>query len=187
MVEIKNPTKNIAIYVYDNKNDATIGKTNADDAPILLSPEFDGWTSSTINTSTAYHGTTAWDNGSVKVTDTTFLNLTPVNGGTVTMVANWRSVDVTLPTVSKDGYICGWNTKADGSGTYYSSGGKYSSDTNSPSSVNLYAICDDFSEIYEELGENIKTGDALIIIAWVVGIGALGYSVYYFRSRKIDK
>ena len=29
-----------------------------------------------------------------------------------------------------------------------------------------------------------ETGDALILIAWVVGIGAIGYTVYYFRKRK---
>ena len=38
----------------------------------------------------------------------------------------------------------------------------------------------------DEIKENNKTGDVLIVIAWVIGIGALGYSVYYLRSRKID-
>lgn len=36
----------------------------------------------------------------------------------------------------------------------------------------------------EELDENSKTGDVLIFIAWTIGIGALAYSVYYFKSRK---
>lgn len=36
----------------------------------------------------------------------------------------------------------------------------------------------------EEVKENEKTGDALILIAWAVGIGALSYTVYYFRKKK---
>lgn len=36
----------------------------------------------------------------------------------------------------------------------------------------------------EELDKNSKTGDVLIFIAWTIGIGALAYSVYYFKSRK---
>ena len=36
----------------------------------------------------------------------------------------------------------------------------------------------------EELKENEKTGDVLIILAWVVGLCALGYTAYYFIKRK---
>lgn len=36
----------------------------------------------------------------------------------------------------------------------------------------------------KDVSESPKTGDALILIAWVVGIGAIGYTVYYFRKRK---
>lgn len=32
--------------------------------------------------------------------------------------------------------------------------------------------------------EDIKTGDVLIIFAWIVGLGALGYTAYYFIKRK---
>lgn len=34
---------------------------------------------------------------------------------------------------------------------------------------------------------NPKTGSALIFVAWVVGIGALGYAVYYFTKLKKSK
>lgn len=36
----------------------------------------------------------------------------------------------------------------------------------------------------DEIKENVKTGDNLIFVAWVVGIAALGYSVYYFRKNR---
>ncbi|MGM9876632.1 MAG: InlB B-repeat-containing protein [Bacilli bacterium] len=38
----------------------------------------------------------------------------------------------------------------------------------------------------KDVSDSPKTGDALILIAWVVGIGAIGYTVYYFRKRKED-
>ena len=34
---------------------------------------------------------------------------------------------------------------------------------------------------------NPKTGIALIITAWVVGFGALGYSAYYFMNAKKEE
>ncbi|MGN1342255.1 MAG: peptidoglycan-binding protein [Bacilli bacterium] len=36
----------------------------------------------------------------------------------------------------------------------------------------------------DEIKENVKTGDILIFVAWVVGIAALGYSVYYFKNNR---
>ena len=71
------------------------------------------------------------------------MNLTPTNSATVTMVANWEAVELTLPTVSKDGFTCKWNTKADGTGTDYSSEDKYIADEKSEVSINLYAICEE--------------------------------------------
>ena len=53
------------------------------------------------------------------------------------------------------------------------------------SDISLYAYwskIDDKSN--EDVDKNSKTGDALIFIAWTAGIGALAYSVYYFKSRK---
>lgn len=36
----------------------------------------------------------------------------------------------------------------------------------------------------KDVSESPKTGDVLILIAWAVGIGALCYTVYYFRKKK---
>ena len=180
IVEIKNPTKTVTVIGNVNKTDATVSKI----APV--EQRFAGWTSSTIDTTSAYYGGTAWTDKSTLVTDTKFKNLTTVDNGTVTLVANWTAVDITLPTVTKEGYTCNWNTKSDGKGDSYASGGKYIPTVNSDSSINLYAICEVNSKADEEVTENTKTGDALIVTAWIVGIGALGYSVYYLRSRKFN-
>lgn len=36
----------------------------------------------------------------------------------------------------------------------------------------------------DELEHNVKTGDVLIIIVWIIGIGTLTYSIYYFIKLK---
>lgn len=47
----------------------------------------------------------------------------------------------------------------------------------------------DFSEdvYYSCTVDNPKTGSALIYIAWAVGLGALGYSIYYFTKLRKTK
>lgn len=47
---------------------------------------------------------------------------------------------------------------------------------------NVYYYCR-----VEEETEPAKTGDALIYIAWAIGLGALGYSVYYFMNLNKEK
>ena len=34
---------------------------------------------------------------------------------------------------------------------------------------------------------NPKTGNALIFVAWVVGLGSLGYSIYWFKKNKKEE
>lgn len=175
---INNPTKNVTVKVNDNKMNATIGS----DEKASLS--FDGWTSSDIDTKNAYYGDKLWSNGSTNVKETKFKNLSVVDGATVTMVANWSSKDITLPTVVKHGYNCSINTKADGKGTTYESGGKYTISANSTSSINLYAICEPYSKTDKEITTNNKTGDVLIYTVWIIGLGTLGFSIYYFMKRR---
>ncbi|MBQ8193264.1 MAG: InlB B-repeat-containing protein [Bacilli bacterium] len=40
------------------------------------------------------------------------------------------------------------------------------------------------ADLTDKDAEDLKTGDALIILAWIAGLGALGYTVYYFIKRK---
>ena len=39
----------------------------------------------------------------------------------------------------------------------------------------------------EDVDKNAGTGDALIYLAWAVGLGAIGYSVYYFKKAKKEE
>ena len=135
-VNISNPTKTFIVNITDN-NSATLSSKTASKAQT-----FTGWTASGLDTSTAKTGTsaspaTAWSGS--KTTNTYFKNLRSTSG-TVTMTANWTAVGVTLPTVTKSGYTCSFNTASDGSGTSYASGGVYTPSTTT-SSTTLYTKC----------------------------------------------
>ena len=136
-VLIDNPTKNLTVTINANNQGATISKTSVSQAQT-----FNGWTVSGLNTSTAKTGTasnaitTAYTGTSTK--NTYFKNLTATNNGTVTFTANWTNTAVTLPTITKTGYTCGYATSASGS-IAYASGSKYT--PSGEISKTLYAKC----------------------------------------------
>ena len=122
------------------------------------------------------------------------------NGGTgaPSNQTKTKGTALTLSTVkpTKKNYtFVNWNTKADGTGTSYASGATYSADTNVTLYTQYEKELNDAEEKYtitfymndgtgKEIEENSKTGDILILIAWITGIGALSYTVYYFKIRK---
>lgn len=144
-VTISKPTKTFTVNVNANNAGATISSTTASSAQT-----FAGWTGTNINTSTAKYGTvsntvnTAWSNGSTKVGSNSntmyFKNLHSNQGATVTMVANWTAVNVKLPTATRTGYTCSFNTAANGSGTSYASGANYTPSTTT-NNATLYVRC----------------------------------------------
>lgn len=81
----------------------------------------------------------------------------------------------------RDGYVFnGWYDKKE-------NGTKYDFTKYVVSDIDLYAHWEKVStydKTDDELANNGKTGDILIFVAWVVGIGALAYSVYYFKLKK---
>ena len=60
--------------------------------------------------------------------------------GTVTMEANWAMHSVTLPNITKAGYLCGYSTTASGNIEYYS-GDTFTTSSNTGTSDTLYAKC----------------------------------------------
>ena len=88
-------------------------------------------------------------------------------------------VRVTLSTKvpTRKGYeFIGWNTKKDGSGTSYESGGVYSDNQN----VTLYAQW----KQTENVTKNPTTGDTLIYVVLTLTLGALIYSYWYMKKSQ---
>lgn len=172
---LSKPTKTATVTGVENSTGATITGS-----PVSKSITFAGWTSSSsagLNTGTAKIGTssdsmTTWD-GTLS-TGTYIKNLRPTEG-TVTLKANWSSTTVTLPKVEKTGYTCTWNTKADGSGTSYSSGGSY---TTSSSAVTLYAQCKDSKKPTCTISASISDSSVKLTINGSdnVGLASSAYS-----------
>lgn len=59
--------------------------------------------------------------------------------GNITLYAKFSKSNIVLPNVSKEGYVCHYNTKADGTGTNYSAGNSVSLNDVSK----FHIICDD--------------------------------------------
>ena len=57
-------------------------------------------------------------------------------GGT-TVYAHWSGGSVTLPTITKDGYNCGWTTSSTGTTITYASGGSYTP----TAATTMYGVC----------------------------------------------
>ena len=146
-VVISKPAKTFTVNIDGNSQGATVKSGNTVVTSASSTQTFAGWTGTNINISTAKYGaaanpSTAW-NGTTKIgvsTDPLYLLNLRSESGTVTMVANWTPVAVTLPIVEKTGYQCKYNTASNGSGTDYTSGGSYtpSATTNN---AKLYVIC----------------------------------------------
>ena len=99
-----------------------------------------------MNTDTAYYGnsstavTSKWSSASTKVSGKYFKNLRD-DTGTVTMTANWTSVAVKLPTLSKTGYTCKWYTDKTSGSLMGGSGASWTPSATSATSITAYARC----------------------------------------------
>ena len=102
--------------------------------------------------------------------DTTEKTIKKVNKGE-------KLVKVEDPT--REGYTFdGWYDKKE-------NGKEYDFTKAVTSDISLYAYWSKIGDkTNDDVNKNSKTGDVLIFIAWTAGIGALTYSVYYFKSRK---
>ncbi len=144
VINISKPSKEVTISLSrgTNASDAKISSTS-----VSAAQTFAGWTATNLNTTTARRGTssssvnTQWSSGSTKSTYTYYKNLTATNNATVNLTANWTQKSVTLPTITKSGYACGWATSSTATTYKYESGATYVPNANGSSNLTLYGVC----------------------------------------------
>lgn len=144
VINISKPSKKVTISLSrgTNASDAKISSTS-----VSAAQTFAGWTATNLNTTTARRGTssssvnTQWSSGSTKSTYTYYKNLTATNNATVNLTANWTQKNVTLPTITKSGYTCGWATSSNATTYKYESGATYVPNANGSSNLTLYGVC----------------------------------------------
>ena len=161
IIRISNPTKSITI-TFDGNETGIIDNTSIKEDLV-----FNGWqapnSSETIDTTTAMYGTTSdnvstnWASQYTAVKGEYFKNLQSEAGKSVMLTMSWTPTKITPSQLSKAGYTCSWNNKADGSGTKYYSGQEYSIYND----LTLYAICDKNVKVVSGTGSAV--GDVIAI------------------------
>ena len=140
-VGVDNPTKSIAVSFNQNGTNATIGGSATSWSSTLSGTySFTGWDITGMDGTTHNYGKNTTTVTSLTGTKATVFKNLRASSGTVTFTGTWTSPTITLPTITKTGYVCKWNSAANGNGEYtWNSGGIYT-----PSSVTtrtLYAVC----------------------------------------------
>ena len=100
--------------------------------------------------------------------------------GIITINADKDATIEAIETPVREGYtFAGWYADKE-----YKN--KYDFNTKITSDLTLYAKWEKKEKTDDELDKNIKTGDVMMFIAWTIGIGALAYGVYYYKTRIED-
>ena len=138
--KIDKPTKEFKVNITNSASGALSAES------VSKAQTFAGWTAdSNLNTTTAEYGSSAllgtkWTDPKTKAVATYFRNLRKTSG-TVTLTANWKPVAVTLPTITKTGYECGYSESSTGTEITYKSGASYLP-SETESSKTLYTVCE---------------------------------------------
>ena len=175
VLTIDNPSKTFTVNI-TNSASGTLSATSESKAQT-----FAGWTATNSTTGTAMYGTssdavsTAWSNGATKVTAKYFKNLRSTSG-TVTLTANWTAVAVTLPTITKTGYTCGYTATNGGTTITYASGSSYTPSTTT-ANVTLYTVCVDKTAPSPSISttSNLKAASQTATLKCTDGVGVTSY------------
>ena len=139
-IKLEIPTKIVTISGSVNGTGATVADTITKETP------FAGWELTGDFTTAEYSedGTNynKWTDNTLLPKATSVKNLNPNDGGNAKLTAKYEDVTVTLPSITKTGFTCYWNTKADGTGTRYASLDTFVIKSETSAQVNLYGICD---------------------------------------------
>ncbi len=134
-----------------NSDNATVSSTNE----LTSTATFEGWYTE------ASSGSLVLSNATSPVLQNNITGYTDTSGNWIrnaatTLYARWQAQKITLPTIEKEGYICGWTEKENGKEITYASGSQYTPTEN----VTLYGVCETkLNEVKINLNSNGATTD----------------------------
>ena len=134
IVTLSSPSKTFVVDIDPNSQGAVASVDGEVVTSISSNQFFNGWQGSNVNTNQAVYGlapnnlTSSWSDSMVKIgsgSEVMYLkNIGNKNEETI-LTATWNTSSITLPTLTKRGGACNYNTAADGSGESYESGELY--------------------------------------------------------------
>ena len=140
-VNIGDCSKNFVVTLNLNGTGATQSSTTASKDQTfrgLSSSSSDGLSSGALTGTSSSNINTSWNGNNT--TNAWFNNLRSLSSGNVKITVNWTAVNITLPTITKSGYTCGYADSNSATEIQYASGGTYTPSTTTNSKT-LYAVC----------------------------------------------
>lgn len=134
IITLSSPTKVFTVNI-DANSQGAVARVDGEAVTSVSSAQyFNGWQGSNVDEVKAVYGTapnaltSAWNNSMVKIgagNEVMYLQNIGRKDEETVLTATWNSSSITLPTLTRSGSACNYNTAADGSGETYESGALY--------------------------------------------------------------
>ena len=134
IITLSSPTKVFTINIDANSQGAVAMVDGEAVTSVSGAQYFNGWQGSNVDLAKAVYGTapnaltSAWTDSMVKIgagSEVMYLQNIGKREEETVLTATWNSSSITLPTLTRSGSACNYNTAADGSGETYESGELY--------------------------------------------------------------
>lgn len=131
---ITNPSRSYTISGFSNSYNGASGSTVSSTASLNYNYSFDGWYSAASDGSRIINSAGALEHD----TDYTDSNGNWTSASNQTLYSQWTNGTVTLPTITKNSYTCGWSTSNSTSTIQYASG---ATNFHPTANTTLYGVC----------------------------------------------
>ena len=131
---ITNPSRSYTISGFSNSYNGASGATVSSTTSLTYNYSFDGWYTAASDGSRIINSAGALEHD----TDYTDSNGNWTSASNQTLYSQWTNGTVTLPTITKNSYTCGWSTSNSTSTIQYASG---ATNFHPTANTTLYGVC----------------------------------------------
>ena len=134
ITSIINPSRTYSISGFSTSYNNASGASVSSSSNLNYTYSFNGWFTSTSG------GSRIINAGGALLPSTTYTNSSSawISASNQTLYAQWANSSVTLPTITKSGYVCGWSTSNNTATISYSSG---ATNFHPVANTVLYGVC----------------------------------------------